>query len=47
LVKGKDYEISAIVGADFVMNNGGKVETIELVQGYSTSKIVQKIINTK
>jgi D-glycero-beta-D-manno-heptose 1-phosphate adenylyltransferase len=46
LVKGKDYTVDQIVGADFVMNNGGVVETIDLVQGYSTSKIVEKIIKT-
>lgn len=43
LVKGKDYEVAKIVGADFVMTHGGRVETIELVSGYSTSSIVHKI----
>ena len=43
LVKGNDYEISNIVGADIVIENGGKVETIELVDGYSTTSIVEKI----
>jgi|SRR6478609_669815 D-glycero-beta-D-manno-heptose 1-phosphate adenylyltransferase len=43
LVKGKDYEVANIVGADFVMTHGGSVETIELVSGYSTSSIVHKI----
>jgi len=43
LVKGKDYEVTNIVGADFVMTHGGSVETIELVSGYSTSSIVHKI----
>jgi D-glycero-beta-D-manno-heptose 1-phosphate adenylyltransferase len=43
LVKGKDYEVADIVGADFVMAQGGSVETIELVSGYSTSSIVHKI----
>lgn len=45
LVKGKDYEVTNIVGADFVMTHGGSVETIELVSGYSTSSIVHKIKN--
>ncbi len=44
LVKGKDYQIENIVGADFVIANGGRVETIDLVEGYSTSLIEQKII---
>jgi len=43
LVKGKDYEISNIVGADIVMQHGGKVETIELTEGLSTSTIIKKI----
>lgn len=43
LVKGKDYDIENIVGADIVMQNGGRVETIELVEGYSTSAIIQKV----
>ncbi len=45
LVKGKDYTIDKIVGAEIVIDNGGKVETIELVQGYSTSNFVNKIKN--
>ena len=43
LVKGDDYTVQNIVGADFVLANGGKVETIALVEGYSTSKIIEKI----
>ena len=43
LVKGSDYEISNIVGADVVMENGGKVETIDFVEGYSTTNIINKI----
>ena len=43
LIKGKDYSISNIVGADLVLNNGGKVLTIDLVEGYSSSKIINKI----
>lgn len=43
LVKGNDYKISNIVGADIVIENGGKVETIDLVDGYSTTKIVEQI----
>ncbi len=43
LVKGDDYQIENIVGADIVEQNGGKVETIPFVKGYSTSAIIQKI----
>jgi len=45
LVKGNDYQISNIVGADIVMANGGSVKTINLVDGYSTTKIIEKIAN--
>ncbi|AQG82543.1 D-glycero-beta-D-manno-heptose 1-phosphate adenylyltransferase [Spirosoma montaniterrae] len=43
LVKGNDYTVATIVGADFVLSNGGSVETIELVPGYSTTKLIERI----
>ena len=43
LVKGKDYEIKDIVGADTVLKNGGRVETIELTNGFSTTELIRKI----
>ena len=43
LVKGNDYALGQIVGADFVLANGGEVKTIALVEGYSTSKLIAKI----
>ncbi len=46
LVKGKDYQISNIVGSDIVLENGGSVETIEIVKGHSTTAIVEKIKRT-
>ena len=46
LVKGSDYLAENIVGADVVKRNGGVVKTIDLVAGYSTSKIVEKIKHT-
>jgi len=45
LVKGGDYDESNIVGADFVKSYGGEVVTIPLVQGRSTTNIINKIIN--
>jgi rfaE bifunctional protein nucleotidyltransferase chain/domain len=45
LVKGKDYKPEEIVGHDIVLAQGGKVETIELTPGYSTTAIEQKILN--
>ena len=40
LVKGADYTEDTIVGADIVRANGGEVVTIPIVEGYSTSKIL-------
>jgi D-glycero-beta-D-manno-heptose 1-phosphate adenylyltransferase len=43
LVKGDDYAIDQIVGAKEVLDWGGSVQTIPLVQGHSTTNIVKKI----
>lgn len=43
LVKGSDYRIEEIAGADTVLLNGGKVETIELIPDASTTSIINKI----
>lgn len=43
LVKGADYTIDQIVGADIVVQNGGAVETLDYLPGYSTTLIEQKI----
>jgi len=41
LVKGADWKEEDIVGADFVKSYGGKVVRVELMEGYSTTKILQ------
>lgn len=43
LVKGKDYKAEDIVGYDIVTNSGGRVETIELVEGFSTTKVIEAL----
>jgi rfaE bifunctional protein nucleotidyltransferase chain/domain len=43
LVKGADYSIEQIVGSDIVRSCGGNVVTIALTDGYSTSKVVEKM----
>lgn len=43
LVKGSDYTIDKIVGADIVTQRGGRVETMDFVDGYSTSNVINKI----
>lgn len=45
LVKGADYKPEDIVGYETVISNGGKVETIDFIPGYSTSNIEKKIRN--
>jgi D-beta-D-heptose 7-phosphate kinase/D-beta-D-heptose 1-phosphate adenosyltransferase len=43
LVKGGDYRIDQIAGHDIVLQNGGEVLTIPLVDGFSTTKISEKM----
>lgn len=45
LVKGGDYKPEDIVGYDIVMAKGGKIETIEFVEGHSTTSIINKMAN--
>jgi len=42
LVKGGDYTRDTIVGADLVEAGGGRVITIPLTPGYSTSDLLEK-----
>jgi D-beta-D-heptose 7-phosphate kinase/D-beta-D-heptose 1-phosphate adenosyltransferase len=43
LVKGGDYTLDNIVGADFVTQNGGTVTTIPFVEGFSSTRIIEKL----
>lgn len=43
LIKGADYKIEDIVGADIVIKNGGRVELAPILEGHSTTKTVNKI----
>ena len=43
LVKGGDYALDQIVGADFVRQNGGTVTTIPFVEGYSSTQIIEQL----
>jgi len=45
LVKGAEYRIEEIAGFDVVLASGGRVERIGLTEGFSTSDLIQKIIN--
>ena len=43
LVKGGDWSEDRIVGADVVRKNGGDVRSLRLVDGFSTTALVEKI----
>ncbi len=43
LIKGSDYKPEDIVGFDILQKYGGKVKTIDFIDGYSTSRIIDKI----
>ena len=43
LVKGAEYQLEEIVGFDIVLAAGGRVERIELTEGFSTTDLIQKI----
>lgn len=42
LVKGGDWKIDQIVGADFVQSYGGKVMSLQFIDGKSTTKLIEK-----
>jgi rfaE bifunctional protein nucleotidyltransferase chain/domain len=45
LVKGADWTMDKIIGADLVTSYGGKVHRIDLVPSISTSEIINRIIS--
>ena len=47
LVKGGDYAVDEIIGAEFVTGRGGKVKVVPYVEGYSTSKIISSIVDNR
>lgn len=46
LVKGEDYTIDQIAGAEFVSSYGGKVKVLPFLEGCSTSQTIKKIKET-
>jgi D-beta-D-heptose 7-phosphate kinase / D-beta-D-heptose 1-phosphate adenosyltransferase len=42
LVKGGDYKVEEIAGADFVLAQGGQVEVLSFLNGCSTSNVIKK-----
>jgi D-sedoheptulose 7-phosphate isomerase len=43
LVKGGDWSVEEIVGSDFVLKNGGEVFSLPLVEGYSSTKVIESV----
>ena len=43
LVKGADYTVAQVVGAELVVANGGRVVLAELVAGQSTTGIIARV----
>ncbi len=46
LVKGADYTLETVVGAQFVRGRGGRVVLVELLGGYSTTETVRRVAGT-
>lgn len=42
LVKGGDWKVDQIVGADFVQANGGQVYSLKFIDGKSTTSLIEK-----
>lgn len=46
IVKGGDYQADDVAGGECIKANGGEVKIISFLEGYSTSRIIEKIKNT-
>ena len=44
LVKGSDYGFDGVVGRDFVESHGGEVVLAPVIEGISTSAIVERVL---
>lgn len=47
LVKGGDYSLKQVIGKDLVEKNGGRVELVPLLPGFSTSSLIDAILNSE
>jgi D-beta-D-heptose 7-phosphate kinase/D-beta-D-heptose 1-phosphate adenosyltransferase len=43
LVKGSDYRLDQVIGREIVESYGGEVQLVEVLAGYSTSRIARKV----
>lgn len=46
LVKGGDYTVETVVGSEFVLSHGGRVELIDLIDGLSSTSTIERMKNT-
>jgi D-sedoheptulose 7-phosphate isomerase len=44
LVKGGDWPVEQMIGADTVTRRGGKVISLPLLEGYSTTRLIERIV---
>ena len=47
LVKGGDWPLDKIVGADFVRERGGKVFSIKFIRGFSTTSLIHRVKSSR
>jgi D-glycero-beta-D-manno-heptose 1-phosphate adenylyltransferase len=47
LVKGGDWKVEQIVGSDIVLSLGGTVHSLNFVDGFSTTNVINKIRNNE
>ena len=47
LVKGADYTLNTVVGADLVLKRGGKVVLADLIPGHSTTDTVKRVATSR
>jgi D-glycero-beta-D-manno-heptose 1-phosphate adenylyltransferase len=45
LAKGGDWRVDKIIGSDIVAQNGGRVEVIPYLPGFSTTEIIERMRN--
>ena len=43
-VKAGDYKLNQIIEKDVVEKNGGKIKIIKMIEGYSTTKLINSIV---
>jgi D-beta-D-heptose 7-phosphate kinase/D-beta-D-heptose 1-phosphate adenosyltransferase len=46
LVKGADYKVNQVVGREIVESYGGRVQRVEVLEGYSTTHIAKKVLQS-